>query len=336
MNAANAMKARRWKLPVVCLSTLVLAAAIFYLISPSAFMKQFSPRPESQRIIISGSAGRGHILDGGGGWINEGRLTEIVIQSEWKDGRWERPDGVVIRNGKLRGSIRVIGLGRNGEAEGVRESSTRLGHTGRAREAAPRGVAISHLEIVAERAMPIYLAPGTSEATIEDCVFTGWSVAGAIYLDAESGNHTIRNNDFAVKCYREVICVDGSAKNRIEGNRFERIDHGGIYLYRNCGEGGTVRHQTPRENIIRDNDFALSTLGFRDYAIWLGSRNGRRTYCHLDDGYPFGSSLDNRDFANDNVVAENRFTPPGARSVRDDGLGNVIDSFSRQDERPAP
>ncbi len=133
---------------------------------------------------------------------------------------------------------------------------------------------------------------------IEDCHFTGWTVTGAIYLDAESAGNTIRNNRFATKCYREVICVDGSAKNRIEGNHFERIDHGGIYLYRNCGEGGTVRHQTPRENVIRDNDFALGTLGFGNHAIWLGSRNGRRSYCHLDDGYPFGSSLDNRDFAN--------------------------------------
>lgn len=312
------------KLVVLSMAGLALAAGIFYAVSPSSFMKRFTPRPKGDLIVFSGSADRGRILDGGGGWINEGRFTEIVIQSEWKDGRWERPDGITIRNGKLRGSIRVVGLGRNGEAKGVQESSTRLGHTERAQEAAPRDVVISGLEIEADRAIPVYLAPGTTGARIEDCVFTGWSVAGAIYLDAESGSNTIRSNRFAMKCYREVICVDGSAKNHIDGNRFERIDHGGIYLYRNCGEGGTVRHQTPLENVIRDNDFALGTLGIGNHALWLGSRNGRRAYCRADDGYPFGSSLDNRDFANGNVVTGNTFDPPGPGSVRDDGEGNVV------------
>lgn len=88
-----------------------------------------------------------------------------------------------------------------------------------------------------------------------------------------------------------------------------------------------MRHQTPRENRIHDNDFACGTLGFKDHAIWIGSRNGRRTYCHLDDGYPFGSSLDNRDFANDNVVSGNRFDPPDPDAVRDDGEGNRVASL---------
>jgi hypothetical protein len=287
---------RPWTISAVLVTGVAIAAAVFYAVSPSAFMKRFTPRPKGELIVFSGGADRGRILDGGGGWINGGRFTEIVIRSEWKDGRWERPDGVVIRNGKLRGSIRVVGLGRNGEAEGVRDSSTSPGHTERAQEAAPRGVVISGLGIEADRAIPVYLAPGVTGAVIEDCHFTGWTVTGAIYLDAESAGNTIRNNRFATKCYREVICVDGS----------------------------TVRHQTPRENVIRDNDFALGTLGFGNHAIWLGSRNGRRSYCHLDDGYPFGSSLDNRDFANANVVTDNAFDPPGAEAIRDEGEGNVV------------
>jgi hypothetical protein len=315
---------RLCRVSAVLVTGVAIAAAVFYAVSPSAFMKRFTSRPEGERIVFSGSADRGRVLDGGGGWINEGRFTDIVIESEWKNGRWERPDGVVIRNGKLRGSIRVIGLGRNGEAKGVRASSTSLGHTERARDAAPQGIVISNLGIEADRAIPVYLAPGVTGAVIEDCTFTGWSVAGAIYLDAESAGNTIRNNRFSTQCHREVICVDGSARNRIEGNRFERIDRGAIHLYRNCGEGGAVRHQTPRENVIRENRFALGTLGFGNHAIWLGSRNGRRSYCHLDDGYPVGSSIDNRDFANDNLVAENSFNPPGPRAIRDDGEGNVV------------
>lgn len=315
---------RPWTICAVLVTGVAIAAAVFYAVSPSAFMKRFTPRPKGELIVFSGSADRGRVLDGGGGWINGGRFTEIVIRSEWKDGRWERPDGVVIRNGKLRGSIRVVGLGRNGEAKGVRASSTSPGHTERAQGAAPQGVLISGLGIEASHTIPVYLAPGVTGAVIEDCTFTGWTVTGAIYLDAESAGNTIRNNRFATQCYREVICVDGSAKNRIEGNHFERIDHGGIYLYRNCGEGGTVRHQTPRENVIRENRFALGTLGFGNHAIWLGSRNGRRSYCHLDDGYPFGSSIDNRDFANANVVTDNAFDPPGPGAIRDDGEGNAV------------
>lgn len=185
----------------IALATLVVASVpaggIFYWISPSAFMKCFTPRGKSERIVFSGAADRGRILDGNGGWINGGRFTEIVIQSEWENGRWERPDGVIIRNGKLRGSIRVVGLGRNGEAKGVRESSIRPGHTERAREAAPRGIILSNLEIEADRAIPIYLGPGTTRATIENITITGWSVVGAIYLDAESAENTIRGNRFA-------------------------------------------------------------------------------------------------------------------------------------------
>lgn len=312
-------------IPLFVLAGLALSGGIFYAISPSAFMKWVTPRKEAETIILSGSADRGRIIDGKGGWINGGRFTEIRIQSEWKDGKWERPDNVTIRNGKLRGSIRVIGLGRNGEAEGVRKSSTSLGHTERAQNAAPHGVVISDLEIHGERGIPIYLGPGTTGATIDNVTFTGWSVVVAIYLDAESAENTIRGNHFDLQCFREVIAVDGSARNRIEGNRFDRLDHGGIYLYRNCGEGGTVRHQTPRENLIADNDFNLATLGSRSYAIWLGSRKGKRTYCHLDDGYPFGSSLDNRDFANENLVSRNRFEPASARAVRDDGEANRIE-----------
>ncbi|MFM8789313.1 MAG: right-handed parallel beta-helix repeat-containing protein, partial [Chthoniobacterales bacterium] len=110
----------------------------------------------------------------------------------------------------------------------------------------------------------------------------------------------------------------------IKGNRFIRASFGGIYLYRNCGEGGTVRHQTPGENRIENNTFNLTALRPGSYGIWLGSRQGRRTYCEADAGYPFGSSIDNRDFADDNVLGRNVFNPSSSRAIRNDGEGNVI------------
>lgn len=58
--------------------------------------------------------------------------------------------------------------------------------------------------------------------------------------------------------------------------------------------------------------------------IHLGSRNGRRPFCGQDDGFPFGSSIDDRDFAADNVVSGNIFAPPTARAVRDEGQRNTV------------
>jgi parallel beta-helix repeat protein len=217
-----------------------------------------------------------------------------------------------------------MGMGRNGQAPEVRESSHKEGHTQRAQAAAPTGILISGVEIEAARGIPIYLAPGVTRVTIENSKLTGWSSSVGIYLDAESANNVIRNNTFSLRAGREVIAVDGSADNRIESNRFEHLSYGGIYLYRNCGEGGTVRHQTPHGNVIAGNRFDTASLGLRACGIWLGSRNGRRYYRHDDDGYPFGSSVDDRDFADDNTLTGNVFSPPATRAIKNAGQNNRI------------
>ena len=98
--------------------------------------------------------------------------------------------------------------------------------------------------------------------------------------------------------------MDGSAENVISGNTFRVAWQGGIHLYRNCGEGGTIRHQTPSRNVITGNRF-IYDVPLHLPAIDVGSREGRRLYCGEDDGYPFGSSLDDGDGATDNVVDGN-------------------------------
>jgi parallel beta-helix repeat protein len=118
------------------------------------------------------------------------------------------------------------------------------------------------------------------------------------------------------------MAVDGSATNTIIGNHFLQVSYGGIYLYRNCGEGGTVRHQTPQGNVIENNFFNIKDLRSGSYGIWLGSRQGRRSYCEEDAGYPFGSSIDNRDFADHNILRGNIFQPSSDRAIRDDGADN--------------
>jgi parallel beta-helix repeat protein len=276
------------------------------------------PEPSYETFVIEGAAASNQVIDLQGQWVNEGKLTEVRIRSVPQENGWSRPQNITIRNGKLRGSIRIMGLGRNGEAEAVRESSLQKGHTERAQSAAPTNIKIENLLIEADSRIPLYIAPGVTDVTVRNCTFTGRSVSTAIYLCAESAGNTIAGNTFATKVGREVIAVDGSARNRIIENTFENLPFGGIYLYRNCGEGGTVRHQTPRENLIEGNIFE-GCPRWSSYGIWLGSRGGWSPYCGQDSGHPFGSSADNRDFADDNTVTGNTFAHQAVRTIRDDG-----------------
>ena len=281
------------------------------------------PEPSFDTVVIEGAEASGRTIDLQGQWFNEGKLSELIIRSSRQQGGWSRPQNITIRNGKLRGSIRIMGLGRNGEAEGVRASSLQKGHTERAQSAAPTNIKIENMLIEADCRIPLYIAPGVTDVTVRNCTFTGRSVSTVVYLCAESAGNTIEGNTFATKAGREVIAVDGSARNKILGNSFEQLPFGGIYLYRNCGEGGTVRHQTPRENVIKGNTFH-SGPRWGSYGIWLGSRGGWSPYCGQDSGHPFGSSADNGDFADDNTVIGNIFSDQAVRTIRNNGQRNRI------------
>jgi hypothetical protein len=52
-------------------------------------------------------------------------------------------------------------------------------------------------------------------------------------------------------------------------NAIKKLPNGGIYLYRNCGEGGTVRHQVTTE---QSSLLAIPLINTGGYGIWLGSR----------------------------------------------------------------
>jgi len=298
------------------------ALALWFYFAPSTLLKLVLKPPRLEKVVLAGSGASGTLIDLEGGWFNEGKPTEVVICSEESSRGWDVPERITIRNGRLRGAIRIFGLGVNGEAPRVRESSVREGHTERAQAAAPREIVLENLQIEAAHSIPLYLGPGVTGVTVRNCGFTGWTVSTVVYLDAESAGNTIEECSFDVQAAREVIAVDGSARNIIQSNRFSRAAFGGIYLYRNCGEAGTVRHQTPRENRIERNTFDLSGLHPGSYGIWLGSRQGRRNYCEADAGYPFGSSANNRDFAEDNAVSGNVFNPPSPRALRDNGKRN--------------
>lgn len=273
--------------------------------------------PGLEPFVLAGSTQAGRRIDCRGGWLQGGRPIEVRIQSlQRPDGSWERPDGLQISHCRLRGAIRLVGLGRNGEAEAVRLSSRNPDHSLRARQAAPHGVVLEDLDLEAVGPIPIYAGPGTVGLQLRDSRLWGESRSVAVYLDAESRDAVISGNRFDLGTTRELIAIDGSAANHIHDNHFGSRGRGGIFLYRNCGEGGTVRHQAPVDNQISGNTF--SAVGGPP-SIWLGSRNGRRPYCRQDAGLPFGSSSDDRDHADRNRVVGN----VGAR-VQDDGNGNTV------------
>ena len=305
-------------------STLTLGIARDWLPQMPSFLLKLLPHPKFEKNTLEGSGENGRVIDLQGGWLNEGKLTEMAICSKETEKGWDVPERITIQNGSIRGSIRIYGLGVNGEAAKVRESSHREGHTARAQAAAPRIILLEDLQIEADHRIPLYLSPGVTGVTVRNCTFTGWSASTTVYLDAESGGNRIEGCTFDVRSGREVMAVDGSATNTIVGNRFLQAGYGGIYLYRNCGEGGTVRHQTPQGNVIENNLFELKDLRSGSYGIWLGSRQGRRSYCDDDAGYPFGSSIDNHDFADHNILRENIFQPASDKAVRDDGADNRI------------
>ncbi|KAK0341488.1 hypothetical protein LTR94_026157, partial [Friedmanniomyces endolithicus] len=101
------------------------------------------------------------------------------------------------------------------------------------------------------------------------------------------------------------IAVDGSGANVIRANRFALGGRGGVFLYRNCGEDGVIRHQTPSYNQITDNVFSGASW-LRPRTVVVGSRDGGRSYCADDAGYPFGSSRDDGDNAVGNRVQGNQ------------------------------
>ncbi len=279
-------------------------------------------------LSFSGSAGSGRTLDCNGATLDgtiPSALT-ILIQSDLRHGGgWEAPRDITIRNCTIKGELHIRGLGQNGEAEYVRQSSLSPGHTQRAQVAAPRDIRIENSTFVARGGIPLYAAPGVTGLVVENSTFTGKTASVGIYLDAESARNRIIGNVFDIRTSsREVVAVDGSADNRIENNRFENPIGGGIFLYRNCGEGGTIRHQAPQRNAIAGNSFHYgNSVGARP-AIWLGSRQGNRFYCLYRPRAGFGSGLSANDFAQNNIVTGNRIIGADLSLILDQDENNTV------------
>lgn len=283
----------------------------------------------TKRLIFKGSSasrvtveGNGATINGGSGTVNYSPSNpEDMVEihsSRYQDPatgelRWTRPENITLRNCKIIGSVAVWGMEKWGD-DGILRSSSRLsGHVTRVRNNAPRNIVLDRVTItgVGTR-VPLYLHAGVSDFQMFDSGIEGSSGKHVnIYLDAESYRNTFRNNRIeATTSEREVMAVDGSSYNIIVNNFFSSLNHGGIYLYRNCGQEGIIRHSTPSHNTIVNNVFYYRQYDGDNPAIFVASRNGNRKYCDDDDGYPYGSSASNYDYAQFNVVMQNQIYKP--------------------------
>ena len=292
------------------------------------------PNHLTKKLIIEGSDASGLLLDltgayidGGKGQFNYRRGDMIEVRSvKLNDGRWSVPTDINIQHARVTGSIRLYGMGRNGEAVAVREASRKSEGQSLIRRAAPKRITLESLWVEGTGRNPIYFGPGVMHASLINSTVTGVSTRVGVYLDAESSHNVLTGNVFSVKTddgswlgfYDRgwpQLALDGSANNEISNNTFEQLKQGGIFLYRNCGEGGTVRVQTPSYNRITNNRFIYQRQQLSDPAIFIGSRN----YGHFENWWPgshcdddasegtTGSAINNADNARHNTVSNNLF-----------------------------
>jgi len=208
----------------------------------------------------------------------------------------------------------------------LKKSSRKSGHTKRVQANAPKNIVFDNVKITGVGRNPFYLAPGVTYTTLMNSTMNGKSDKVAIYLDAESSYNTIKRNQIDVATAKDttgdnipgmksrgwpIIAIDGASHNKILNNRFSQTNRGGIYLYRNCGEGGIIRHETPSYNSIMNNIFYYNKYKGPKPSVYLGSRDygikERLGHCNDDDGRPFGSSASEKDYARHNIVMQNQF-----------------------------
>ena len=239
------------------------------------------------------------------------KLTDQATPPAKPTVKWERPENITIKNCNVIGSIHVWGMGRYHSDTDILLSSRLPDFTTIARNNAPRKVTLDRVNITAAGKIPLYIHPGVTNFQLVDSRMGGKSDSVAIYLDAESSGNTFRNNYIEVKTGREVVAIDGSSYNKIVNNEFRELSDGGIYLYRNCGEDGGIRHSTPSHNTIVNNIFYYDKYIGGNPSVYLGSRDGRTRKgntgdCREDDGWPYGSSASDLDYARYNVVMQNQ------------------------------
>ena len=289
-----------------------------------------TPATIRKQVVFEGEEASFTGLDCKGGTISKPAIPgsdddnpeAVIIRSKkLSAGNWSVPDMVYIRNCNITGGgVRIYGMGRNASADDVKASSKNVTHTLDARQAAPYAVQLDDVTITSPSAINVYAGNGVVDLDLINSTVTNNGKNPVVYLEAETIGAFINNNEFSIaNPGREYIAVDGSQSNQITNNTFQNPVRGGIFLYRNCGEDGSIRHATPTSNQITGNRFVYTSTPLR-HGIWVGSRGGKDTidnpvcsedsYNGLYDAILPNSSAPakkNGDFAYFNTVKNNVF-----------------------------
>ena len=273
-------------------------------------------------------------------------FDRISILSVRKGSKWIRPENIVIRNCDIRGTVQIWGIGPHNTPAGLdllRKASLRPDFTINARRSAPTGIRFVNCRFHLTRATGIYVGVGVTFLTVRNSKFLYYpnsvkkdSYNPVIYLDHESGMNSFIKNEFQIEDNRkdgtstrrrEIIAIDGSSDNLITGNQFIGLQWGGIFLYRNCGERGVVRHTLPVNNKIMNNIFHV--VDSDRPAIVFGSR-AVHEYCELDKEGIFGSSLSNESYVINNYAYNNSICKTGTIRDRTKWIGSHHKGFDNR------
>ncbi len=240
-----------------------------------------------------------------------------------------------VENVELRNCV-VTGGRRNGITIGRTQTYAAAALQRGSREPDPaayaRKVTLRQVTVRRSGGVGIYVLAYSRDTAILDSTIEENSNAG-IYLSHHTSGTRIADSRLigngkgetsgipdALRGFREAIAVDSAAGNVIENNRLIGNQAGGIFLYRNCGEGSMdparVRERpASARNIIRGNTIERGRTG-----IWVASRQDARIACTMALDPAQGVFMD---AAPDNQVIDNRISGVAVGiQVADDG--NVV------------
>ena len=191
---------------------------------------------------------------------------------------------------------------------------------------APSNITLENVEIRRSGRVGLYVDAYVRKVTLSNSIVEESGGVG-VYLEHSSQQTTLKNNRIARngngKTPREGVAIDSSAMNEIRNNVISNNSRGGIFLYKNCGEGrskGTQnRWQHSNQNVIAQNKFFSEDVG-----VWIASRQSQ----NLKAWDCSDQSMDDRneyyrDFADENVVELNSFCRT-AVAVKVEGDSNKI------------
>lgn len=273
-------------------------------------------------------------------------FDRISIRSVREGSKWVRPENIIIKNCEIRGTVEIWGMGPHYTSAGVkmlRKASLQPNFTIHARRSAPTGIRFVNCRFHLTGGTGIYAGVGVTFLTVRNSEFIYYpnsvekdSLNPVIYLDHESGMNSIVKNEFKIKDNRkdgtstrrrEIIAIDGSSDNLITGNQFTGLQSGGIFLYRNCGERGVVRHTLPVNNKIVNNTFHV--VDSDRPAVVFGSR-ALLDYCELDKEGIFGSSLSNESYVINNYAYNNSICKDGTFGDRRKWIGSRYQGIEKR------